>query len=596
MKRFFRCTSFMLKQTVKRDKTLILLYIFVGLMRESQSLVNIFLPAAVLSLIMYPENMDIAVAAVAAVNLLLLGISVLLEKVQLDISLKSAKFINHLQCEMNRKTMRVNYAVTERKDAMDIFYKASEGLWNADDVTYMLITVILCKCVTFLITFLVFARVHILVACCVFATVLADYLINVTVNKKQYKHDSAAYVLKNQRQYVDDMLFTQKAARDMIFNSAKNFLMKKREKITGFLDKTLRKNEAIDFNESILVGLLGFIRTIIVYTIAMAQFFLGKLNLADFLLFTGSAQNMTNTLYQITNAVSYINKAAIYYQDYEAYLRLSESDREEGELPAPDKINSIEFRNVCFRYENTEEDALRDVSFELKRNETAAFVGDNGAGKSTIIKLLLRLYKVSDGDILLNGVSIYKYKYGDYLSLISPVFQDFCLYSINLRDNILCGKKADDSEVYRILEQVGLEKRISSLPLGIDTPYSKRFSDDGVVFSGGEEQKLAISRAFAKKNSHILVFDEPTASLDPLSELEINRVVSDMADSDITVFVSHRLNSVRTADKIIVLDKGTVAETGNHAELMSRASGIYRKFFDMQASYYVNSTASGCCE
>lgn len=586
----------MLKQTVKRDKTLILLYIFVGLMRESQSLVNIFLPAAVLSLIMYPENMDIAVAAVAAVNLLLLGISVLLEKVQLDISLKSAKFINHLQCEMNRKTMRVNYAVTERKDAMDMFYKASEGLWNADDVTYMLITVILCKCVTFLITFLVFARVHILVACCVFATVLADYLINVTVNKKQYKHDSAAYVLKNQRQYVDDMLFTQKAARDMIFNSAKNFLMKKREKITGFLDKTLRKNEAIDFNESILVGLLCFIRTIIVYTIAMAQFFLGKLNLADFLLFTGSAQNMTNTLYQITNAVSYINKAAIYYQDYEAYLRLSESDREEGELPAPDKINSIEFRNVCFRYENTEEDALRDVSFELKRNETVAFVGDNGAGKSTIIKLLLRLYKVSDGDILLNGVSIYKYKYGDYLSLISPVFQDFCLYSINLRDNILCGKKADDSEVYRILEQVGLEKRISSLPLGIDTPYSKRFSDDGVVFSGGEEQKLAISRAFAKKNSHLLVFDEPTASLDPLSELEINRVVSDMADSDITVFVSHRLNSVRTADKIIVLDKGAVAETGNHAELMSRASGIYRKFFDMQASYYVNSAASGCCE
>lgn len=586
----------MLKQTVKRDKTLILLYIFVGLMRESQSLVNIFLPAAVLSLIMYPENMDIAVAAVAAVNLLLLGISVLLEKVQLDISLKSAKFINHLQCEMNRKTMRVNYAVTERKDAMDMFYKASEGLWNADDVTYMLITVILCKCVTFLITFLVFARVHILVACCVFATVLADYLINVTVNKKQYKHDSAAYVLKNQRQYVDDMLFTQKAARDMIFNSAKNFLMKKREKITGFLDKTLRKNEAIDFNESILVGLLCFIRTIIVYTIAMAQFFLGKLNLADFLLFTGSAQNMTNTLYQITNAVSYINKAANYYQDYEAYLRLSESDREEGELPAPDKINSIEFRNVCFRYENTEEEALRDVSFELKRNETAAFVGDNGAGKSTIIKLLLRLYKVSDGDILLNGVSIYKYKYGDYISLISPVFQDFCLYSINLRDNILCGKKADDSEVYRILEQVGLEKRISSLPLGIDTPYSKRFSDDGVVFSGGEEQKLAISRAFAKKNSHLLVFDEPTASLDPLSELEINRVVSDMADSDITVFVSHRLNSVRTADKIIVLDKGAVAETGNHAELMSRASGIYRKFFDMQASYYVNSTASGCCE
>lgn len=586
----------MLKQTVKRDKTLILLYIFVGLMRESQSLVNIFLPAAVLSLIMYPENMDIAVAAVAAVNLLLLGISVLLEKVQLDISLKSAKFINHLQCEMNRKTMRVNYAVTERKDAMDMFYKASEGLWNADDVTYMLITVILCKCVTFLITFLVFARVHILVACCVFATVLADYLINVTVNKKQYKHDSAAYVLKNQRQYVDDMLFTQKAARDMIFNSAKNFLMKKREKITGFLDKTLRKNEAIDFNESILVGLLCFIRTIIVYTIAMAQFFLGKLNLADFLLFTGSAQNMTNTLYQITNAVSYINKAAIYYQDYEAYLRLSESDRGEGELQAPDKINSIEFRNVCFRYENTEEDALCDVSFELKRNETVAFVGDNGAGKSTIIKLLLRLYKVSDGDILLNGVSIYKYKYGDYLSLISPVFQDFCLYSINLRDNILCGKKADDSEVYRILEQVGLEKRISSLPLGIDTPYSKRFSDDGVVFSGGEEQKLAISRAFAKKNSHILVFDEPTASLDPLSELEINRVVSDMADSDITVFVSHRLNSVRTADKIIVLDKGAVAETGNHAELMSRASGIYRKFFDMQASYYVNSAASGCCE
>lgn len=586
MKRVINCVAFLIRETVKRDKTLILLDIIIGFMRESQTLVNVFLPAAILSLILLPDSINKAVIVVAAVNVILLGMSVYLERARRNLSLRAGKIINYLQCGLNRKVMSINYVETERKDALDMYYKASDGLWNTDDVHYMLLTVIFCKALTFLITFRVFTKVHILVACCVFATVLVEYFVNIFINKKQYKHESALYVARNQRQYVDDVLFTQKAVRDMVFNDSKSFLLKKRYNLTEKMNEISCKSEGLDFGEEIITAFLSLIRTVVVYTIAMGQYFLGRVNLSDFLLFTGAAQQMTNTLFQITNAASYVGRAANCYQDYLDYTELSESDRKEGNLSVPSEIHSIEFCNVSFRYANKTEDAVHNVSFKLMPNETTAIIGDNGAGKSTIIKLLLRLYKVSDGDILLNGVSIYDYIYDEYIALLAPVFQDFNLYSVSIRDNITCGEEYEDHKLHFILDQVGLKKKVLAFPGGIDTPYSKRFHDDGVQFSGGEEQKLAISRAFAKKPHSSLILDEPTASLDPFSEFEINKLITEISTSALTILVSHRLNSARLADRIIVMNEGTIVENGNHDELMLIEDGVYKKMFDMQGSYY----------
>lgn len=586
MKRVINCAAFLIRESVKRDKTLILLDIIIGFMRESQTLINVFLPAAILTLILLPDNINKAVIVVAAVNVILLGMSVYLERARRNLSLRAGKIINYLQCGLNRKVMSINYVETERKDALDMYYKASDGLWNTDDVHYMLFTVIFCKALTFLITFLVFTKVHILVACCVFATVLIEYFVNIFINKKQYKHESALYVVRNQRQYVDDVLFTQKAVRDMVFNDSKSFLLKKRYDLTKKMNEISCKSEGLDFGEEIITAFLSLIRTVVVYTIAMGQYFLGRVTLSDFLLFTGAAQQMTNTLFQITNAASYVGRAANYYQDYLDYTELSESDRKEGNLSVPSEIHSIEFCNVSFRYANKAEDAVHNVSFKLMPNETTAIVGDNGAGKSTIIKLLLRLYKVSDGDILLNGVSIYDYIYDEYIALLAPVFQDFNLYSVSIKDNISCGEEYEDDKLYFILDQVGLKKKVLAFPGGIDTPYSKRFHDDGVQFSGGEEQKLAISRAFAKKSHSSLILDEPTDSLDPFSEFEINKLITEISTSALTILISHRLNSARLADRIIVMNEGTIVENGNHDELMSIEDGVYKKMFDMQGSYY----------
>lgn len=248
-----------------------------------------------------------------------------------------------------------------------------------------------------------------------------------------------------------------------------------------------------------------------------------------------------------------------------------------GKLPVEkrrDNKYEIEFCNVSFRYPGTEQYALKNFSLKLRIGERMAIVGMNGSGKTTMIKLLCRLYDPQEGEILLNGVDIRKFKQEEYIKLFSVVFQDFKLLSMPLGQNVAASMDYDAGLVTECLERAGLGERLKQLPNGLETWLYKDISDDGVEISGGEAQKIALARALYKDAPFVLL-DEPTASLDPISEFEIYSGFDAMVGSKTAIYISHRLSSCRFCDDIAVFDKGQLVQRGSHEELLKDEQGKY---------------------
>jgi ATP-binding cassette subfamily B protein len=258
----------------------------------------------------------------------------------------------------------------------------------------------------------------------------------------------------------------------------------------------------------------------------------------------------------------------------------------EGTIPTEKRDDNefeIEFRDVSFRYANTDKYVIKHLNQKIRIGTKTAVVGPNGAGKTTFIKLLCRLYEPTEGEILLNGVDIRYYDYKDYASLFSVVFQDFNLFSFSIAENVASGTDYDEVKVLDCIERAGFGERLSKMEKGIHTNIYHQ-EDEGVEISGGEAQKLAIARALYK-DSPLVILDEPTSALDPVSEYEIYRHFDEMVQNKTSIYISHRMSSCRFCDNILVFDEGQIVQSGNHDELVKQ-EGLYKELWNAQAQYY----------
>ena len=246
----------------------------------------------------------------------------------------------------------------------------------------------------------------------------------------------------------------------------------------------------------------------------------------------------------------------------------------------------LEFRHVSFSYPGSDRLVLDDVSITLREGESLSIVGVNGAGKTTFVRLLCRLYEPTAGKILLNGVDISRIPFEEYARMLGVVFQDYRLFAFSMEENITMGLPPSGRPVSECVEQSGLVSKLASLPKGLETNLSKEFDEEGVEFSGGEGQKLALARVLYK-NASILVLDEPAAALDPLAEHEMYARFHELVKGKCAVYISHRLSSARFTDRIAVFAEGRLAEYGDHAKLIGIPGGIYAGMFRAQAQYYV---------
>lgn len=250
-----------------------------------------------------------------------------------------------------------------------------------------------------------------------------------------------------------------------------------------------------------------------------------------------------------------------------------------------DRKYEVEFRDVSFRYPGSERWALRHVNIQFRVGSRLAVVGVNGSGKTTFIKLLCRLYDPTEGEILLNGIDIRKYRYEDYMELFSVVFQDFKLLALPLGENVAGASVYDRALARRCLEDAGFGERLAAMPQGLDTSLYRELDPQGVEISGGEAQKIAIARALFK-DAPFIVLDEPTAALDPVAEAEIYSKFDAIAGDKTAIYISHRLSSCKFCDEIAVFDHGSIVQQGTHAALLTEKDGVYHALWHAQAQYY----------
>lgn len=280
-----------------------------------------------------------------------------------------------------------------------------------------------------------------------------------------------------------------------------------------------------------------------------------------------------------------IRQFGVYFDAVETYMNLPTTIYKDGGKKILKQIEKIEFRNVSFSY-NGKDIILKNINLTIGRNEHLSIVGENGAGKSTFIKLLCRMYDPTEGEVLINDVNIKEIDFSDYTARVSTVFQDFKLFSWPIDENIALSSEPNTIEVQSAIEKVKLSEAIEKLAQKEKTALYRNFDHDGFEPSGGQAQRLAIARAFYKK-SEITVLDEPTSALDPRAESEMYKLFNNLIKDKISVFITHRLATTKDASRILLFKDGKIVDDGDHAKLYNQ-NNYYRELYDLQLKQFVD--------
>ena len=336
---------------------------------------------------------------------------------------------------------------------------------------------------------------------------------------------------------------------------------------------------------------LGLFQVIVVLETAAAYAFVGvrtaagAVSIGDFTMYVSSAVGFSSAAVALGTAIVLVFQMLRYLEPFAELMKTPDAQAGGGGEAVPDWAR-LEFRHVSFTYPGSAEKTLDDVSFCIQRGEHVSIVGRNGAGKTTIVKLLCRFYDPDEGEILLDGLPISRCDPKQWTAALAAVFQDFRLFPFTVEENVACSADGGDrARAWELLRKVGMEEKIRSLPRGLDTNCGREFDTEGAEFSGGQAQKLAIARALGK-NAELLVLDEPTSALDPMAEAGIYENFNRLVGGRTAIYISHRMSSSVFCDRILVLNRGRVEAYDTHRALMEKKEGTYYLLFTAQAENY----------
>ncbi len=384
-----------------------------------------------------------------------------------------------------------------------------------------------------------------------------------------------------------DMSIHFKYAKDLrLYNMEKPLL----NRLVMVFEENLEAVKKVE-RRGILVALVGFfvilVRDVAAYAFLIYKAVRGEVDASSFVLIFSAITSMSTLMDKILQMVNRIFEGAIQVSEFRETMELKDKlNRGEG-IPVPKRPFSIEFKNVSYQYPKGEKKVLDHISFKIEAGEKIALVGLNGAGKTTLTMLMCGLILPDEGEILLDGHSLYEYNRDEMYALFGLVPQQFNLLAVSIARNIASATSDDEIDYDKLqhcIEVAGLSEKIKTLPKGVETLLNRTLYKDAVELSGGETQKLLLARLLYK-NPPCIILDEPTAALDPIAEDKIYRSYNEIASNATSVFISHRLASTRFCDRIFLLDGASFAEVGTHEELMA-AGGKYRELFDVQSKYY----------
>ena len=432
--------------------------------------------------------------------------------------------------------------------------------------------------------FAVVATIDIYVALVILGVSFVNMILRLIQNGVYYKFNLEMNEIYRKQWYIEKFFSLADYAKEIR-------LTRVSENILNEYDKNLdkEKSEAIKMNikatvVDIFSTILGVSLTVFILIYMAHGLFKGdgSVLIGGFTAAITASWKLRNLVYDIQSKFVEMSKDSLFADKVRTFLE-TESKIKSGSLIL-NEIESLEFKNVSFAYDK--EKVLDNVSFKVTKGERIAFVGYNGAGKTTATKLIMRLYDVTDGEILINGINIKEYKLKSLRERIGAVFQDYQVFSATVSENVLGDVYTEDKKdvVISALNDSTFGEKLSDLKNGIDTELTREFYDNGTNLSGGENQKIAIARVFAH-DSQLLIMDEPSSALDPIAEYNLNVGIDKNAKDRTVIFITHRLSTTRHVDKIYMLEKGKVIESGSHDELISQ-NGKYAYMFNLQAQKY----------
>ena len=418
--------------------------------------------------------------------------------------------------------------------------------------------------------------------------IIVEIYTNSTVTKKLYKI-MEGFVSFNRifDYYLNNYISTYHAGKDIRLYNQKALIDSESTALFGEANNTFHKLTKNEIKYSSISTVASVVILGMIYLFVGLRALAGLFAVGNILLYINSINRFIDG---INGCVNQFVDLRMNQQALKAYFEYMDIPRhmQDGNQPVTVHNNDqieIAFEDVSFHYPGSEQEVLQHVSFTFCTGQRTAIVGMNGSGKTTMIKLLCRLYDPSKGRITLNGVDIRCFRYHEYLALLSVVFQDYKLMAFPLGQNIACSTKYNPDLVMDSLTKVGFKDRIYQMPYHLETSLYKDFDEDGVEISGGEAQKIAIARALYKK-APFVILDEPTAALDPIAEEEIFQKFNQIPNQKATIYISHRLSSCRFCDEIIVFSNGQIVQHGTHEELLADTEGLYQELWNAQAAYY----------
>lgn len=441
-----------------------------------------------------------------------------------------------------------------------------------------------------LVVFITMFRIDRISVLFVIFPIIGNFVFGYLTNKWVFKREQAKAPYNRRIEYVNRVMYLADYSKEMRLSKVHHLMKEKYRKAVDSLFEVVEKHV-------IKITLPLWFRNYFTYTIIFEGVLLygayrtivsNTMMLSQLAVLSSAMVSATWILITFTEKIMESIKQSLFIENLRIFMEYEEKLPEDwdGILPAH-TISSIEFRNVSFSYKEDSTPVVKNLSFTIKGGTNIAFVGHNGAGKSTIIKLLFRLYDPTEGEILLNGMNIREYNLKAYRRLFAAAFQDYKILALSIKENVMMRRVTPEDEpvIYEALKKSGMYDKVMSLPEKADTILTKEFDENGSILSGGEYQKIVVARAFAKAGQ-IKVFDEPSSALDPIAEYELYDSILKDGEGKTMIFISHRLSSVRNADMVYMLENGEIIECGHHQELMQN-KGPYEDMYTKQAKNYL---------